>query len=151
MKEHLRFLLHLRVPPRVEQENVVRLDQGQAESAGLEGDEEDVRLARAEGVDGRVKRGGADGKRGSDPQNGGKNESAEEGGFVKEGNSVQSGRQSGSDAGRPLEELVSEIEAEVRRFFCGLLSGRALEQNEGGVLTLFNHRGFSTTDRKSVV
>lgn len=93
---------------------------------------------------GRAKRGGADGKRGSDPQNGGKNESAEEGGFVKEGNSVQSGRQSGSDAGRPLEELVSEIEAEVRRFFCGLLSGRALEQSEGGVLTLFNHRGFSS-------
>ena len=104
---------------------------------------------------GRAKRGGADGKRGSDPQNDGKNESAGEsdffgraallqGGFVKEGNSVQSGRQSGSDAGRPLEELVSEIEAEVRRFFCGLLSGRALEQSEGGVLTLFNHRGFSS-------
>ncbi len=93
---------------------------------------------------GRAKRGGADGKRGSDPQNGGKNESAEEGGFVKEGNSVQSGRQSGSDAGRPLKALVSEIEAEVRRFFCGMLSGRALEQSEGGVLTLFNHRGFSS-------
>ena len=122
---------------------------------------------------GRAKRGGADGKRGSDPQNGGKNESAEEGGFVKEGNSVQSGRQSGSDAGRPLKALVSEIEAEVRRFFCGTLSGkraangavqgktatidteasdaaydvraeRALEQREGGVLTLFNHRGFSS-------
>ena len=93
---------------------------------------------------GRAKRGGADGKRGSDPQNGGKNESAEEGGFVKEGKSVQSGRQSGSDAGRPLKALISEIEAEVRRFFCGLLSGRALEQSEGGVLTLFNHRGVSS-------
>ena len=122
---------------------------------------------------GRAKRGWADGKRGSDPQNGGKNESAEEGGFVKEGNSVQSGRQSGSDAGRSLKALVSDIEAEVRRFFCGMLSGkraangavrgktatidteasdaaydvraeRALEQREGGVLTLFNHRGFSS-------
>jgi len=55
---------------------------------------------------------------------------------------VQSGRKSGSDAGRPLKALVSEIEAEVRRFFCGLLSERAFEQSEGGVLTLFNHRGF---------
>ena len=121
----------------------------------------------------RAERRDADGKRGSDPQNGGKNESAEEGGFVKEGNSVQSGRQSGSDAGRPLKALVSDIEAEVRRFFCGTLSGkraangavqgktatidteasdaaydvraeRALEQRECGILTLFNHRGFSS-------
>jgi len=83
---------------------------------------------------GRAKRGGADGKRGSNPQNDGKNESAGEsdffgraallqGGFVKEGNSVQGRRQSGSDAGRPLKALVSEIEAEVRRFFYGVLSG----------------------------
>ena len=91
---------------------------------------------------GRAKRGGADGKR-------------------------------GIDTDRPLKALVSEIEAEVRRFFCGTLSGkraangavqgktatidteasdaaydvraeRALEQRECGVLTLFNHRGFSS-------
>ena len=63
---------------------------------------------------------------------------------MKEGNSVQSERQSGSDAEWPLKALVSEIEAEVRRFFCGMLSGRALEQRKCGVLTLFNHRGFSS-------
>ncbi|MGI5090991.1 hypothetical protein [Treponema socranskii] len=79
----------------------------------------------------------------------------------------------GIDTGRPLKALVSEIEAEVRRFFCGTLSGkraangavqgktatidteasdaaydvraeRALEQRECGILTLFNHRGFSS-------
>jgi len=133
---------------------------------------------------GRAKGGGADGKRGSDPQNDGKNESAGEsdflgraallqGGFVKEGNSVQSERQSGSDAERPLKALVSEIEAEVRRFFCGVLSGTkavngatqgetaandteasdaaydaraetALKRRGYGILTLFNHRGFSS-------
>ncbi|MBC6720497.1 hypothetical protein [Treponema sp. Marseille-Q4130] len=79
----------------------------------------------------------------------------------------------GIDTDRPLKALVSEVEAEVRRFFCGMLSGkraangavqgktatidteasdaaydvraeRALEQRESGVLTLFNHRGFSS-------
>ncbi|MGI5096414.1 hypothetical protein IZU27_01915 [Treponema socranskii] len=79
----------------------------------------------------------------------------------------------GIDTDRPLKDLVSDIEAEVRRFFCGTLSGkraangavqgktatidteasdaaydvraeRALGQREGGVLTLFNHRGFSS-------
>ena len=74
---------------------------------------------------GRAKRGGADGKDDGDRRNGGKNESAESSDFPKGGAAhVQSGRQSGSDAGRPLKELVSEIEAEVRRFFCGMLSER---------------------------
>ncbi|MFC2477907.1 MAG: hypothetical protein ACFNQG_02640, partial [Treponema socranskii subsp. buccale] len=122
---------------------------------------------------GRAKRGGADGKDDGDRRNGGKNESAESSDFPKGGAAhVQSGRKSGSDAGRPLKALVSEIEAEVRRFFFGILSGSraangavqgeaavtdteasdaaydvsakpALERREGGVLTLFNHRGFS--------
>ena len=39
-----RLLLGLRVPPRVQEEDVVRLSQGQSESSGLEGDEEDVSL-----------------------------------------------------------------------------------------------------------
>lgn len=122
---------------------------------------------------GRAKRGGADGKDDGDRRNGGKNESAESSDFPKGGAAhVQSGRKSGSDAGRPLKALVSEIEAEVRRFFFGILSGSraangtvqgeaavtdteasdaaydvsakpALERRKGGVLTLFNHRGFS--------
>ena len=152
---------------RMEKTSVAAIvGENEKSDTGFESDDASQSGSRAERRD-------ADGKRGSDPQNGGKNESAEEGGFVKEGNSVQSGRQSGSDAGRPLKALVSEIEAEVRRFFCGTLSGkraangavqgktatidteasdaaydvraeRALEQREGGILTLFNHRGFSS-------
>ena len=118
---------------------------------------------------GRAKRGWADGKDDGDRRNGGKNESAESSDFSKGGAAHV---QSGSDAGRPLKALVSEIEAEVRRFFFGILSGSraangtvqgeaavtdteasdaaydvsakpALERRKGGVLTLFNHRGFS--------
>ncbi|MGI5106012.1 hypothetical protein H0R94_03085 [Treponema socranskii] len=104
---------------------------------------------------GRAKRGGADGKRGSRAER------------------RDADGKRGIDTDRPLKALVSEIEAEVRRFFCGTLSGkraangavqgktatidteasdaaydvraeRALEQREGGILTLFNHRGFSS-------
>lgn len=89
---------------------------------------------------GRAERGGADKKSGSDPQNGGKNENAGESDLLRRAVSLQDG----IDTGRPLKQLIPEIEAEVRRFFCGILSGRALEQSEGGVLTLFNHRGFSS-------
>ncbi len=89
---------------------------------------------------GRAERGGADKKSGSDPQNGGKNENAGESDLSRRAISLQDG----IDTERPLKDLVPEIESEVRRFFCGVLSGRTLEQSEGGVLTLFNHRGFSS-------
>ena len=95
---------------------------------------------------GKAERGGADKKSGG-RQNGGKDENAGESDLSRHAALLQDGGtpiRSGSDEGRPLKELVSEIEAEVRRFFCGILSGRALEQSEGGVLTLFNHRGFSS-------
>jgi len=94
---------------------------------------------------GKAERGGADEKSGG-RQNDGKDENAGERDLSRHAALLQDGGthiQSGSDEGRPLKELVSEIEAEVRRFFCGILSGRALEQSEGGVLTLFNQRGFS--------
>ena len=89
---------------------------------------------------GRAERGGADKKSGSDPQNGGKNENAGESDLSRRAISLQDG----IDTERPLKDLVPEIESEVRCFFCGVLSGRTLEQSEGGVLTLFNHRGFSS-------
>ena len=95
---------------------------------------------------GKAERGGADKKSGG-RQNGGKDENAGESDLSRYAALLQDGGthiRSGSDEGRPLKELVSEIEAEVRRFFCGILSGRVLEQSEGGVLTLFNQRGFSS-------
>ena len=45
------LLLSLRVPPRVQQEDVVGLSEREPEAAGLEGDEEDVGLTGPEGVD----------------------------------------------------------------------------------------------------
>ena len=115
---------------------------------------------------GRAKRGGADGKRG------GRAGGERAGGKRRDGQS--GGKNENIFDTRPLsKETVSEIEAEVRRFFFGILSGSkaangavqgeaavtdteasdaaydvsakpALERREGGVLTLFNHRGFSS-------
>ena len=52
------LLLGLRVPPRVQQEDVVGLGEREPEAAGLEGDEEDVGLAGPEGVDDLLSVGG---------------------------------------------------------------------------------------------
>ena len=129
----------------------------------------------------RTESGGADGK------SGGRAGGERAGGKREDGQS--GGKNENISHTRPLsKETVSEIEAEVRRFFSSILSGlpvdggrdgstqdggaesadtaggagsyeargeaddvhggkragRMLEQAEGGVLTLFNHRGFSS-------
>ena len=153
------------------EKNAVAAIVGENEKSD-KGSESDTAFQNGE----RTESGGADGK------SGGRAGGERAGG--KRGDGQSGGKNENIFDTRPLsKETVSEIEAEVRRFFSGILSGlpadgtqdggaestdaaggagsyeargeaddvhggkgagRTLERTEGGVLTLFNHRGFSS-------